>query len=125
MPFTYSIDPRARMLFVVGEGSVTQAERLAAMRAWLSDHLYEPGFDTLADFSASTSTPGLTELREIVAFIRENAAMIGRKKLAIVTTSSFTYGVARQFQLMAEAGPLEVRVFTDRGSAQAWLAGIV
>lgn len=121
MPFTYRIDPGARTLFLAGEGDITQAERLATMRAWMSDPAFRPGLDTLCDFSAATSTPSLPELIEIVDFIKQRAASIGRTKLAIVAAKPSTFGVARQFDALVAPDPIEVRIFTDREAALAWL----
>ena len=121
MSFTYHIDSSAGILFIVGEGAITQAERLDTMRAWLSDPDYRPGLHTLCDFSRATSTPSLPDLREIIAIINQNAPLIGRKKLAVVATKASTFGVARQFEVLAEATSLNVEIFTDREAAIAWL----
>ena len=121
MSFTYHIDSSAGILFIVGEGAITQAERLETMRAWLSDPAFRPGLHALCDFSAATSTPSLPELREIIAIINRNATLIGQTKLAVVTARDVTFGVAHQFQALAEAGPLNVQVFADREAALAWL----
>jgi len=121
MSFTYHIDSSAGILFIVGEGEITQAERLDTMRAWLSDPAFRPGLHTLCDFSAATSTPSLPELREIIAIINRNATLIGQTKLAVVTAREVTLGVAHQFQTLAEASPLNVQIFTDREAALAWL----
>ena len=37
MPLRYQIDRDAEMLLVVGEGTITQPERIAAMCEWLRD----------------------------------------------------------------------------------------
>jgi hypothetical protein len=121
MPISYSVDSAARMLTIVAEGELTQDDRLSAMRAWINDPAYEPGLNTLCDFSATVTSPTLPELQEIVAFIRRHAESIGRKKLAVVTARPFTFGVARQFQALADSGPLQVSVFTSRADALAWL----
>ena len=121
MPVTYRIDSAARMLVIVAEGSLEQKERLDLMRKCTSDPAYEPGLNTLFDVSACTSTPTLPELRQIIAFIQRNVATIGRKKVAVVTGTPVLFGVARQFQVLAESGPLEVQVFDDRAGAQVWL----
>ena len=121
MSFTYHIDSSAGILFIVGEGAITQAERLETMRAWLSDPAFRPGLHTLCDFSAATSTPSLPELREIIAIINRNATLIGQTKLAVVTAREVTLGVAHQFQTLAEASPLNVQIFADREAALAWL----
>lgn len=121
MSFTYHIDSSAGILFIIGEGAITQSERLETMRAWLSDPAFRPGLHTLCDFSAATSTPSLPELREIIAIINRNATLIGRTRLAVVTARDVTLGVARQFQALAEASPLNVQIFADREAALAWL----
>jgi hypothetical protein len=121
MPMTYRIDSDAGMLFVVGDGAITQSERLGAMHAWLRHPAYRPGLRTLCDFSAATSTPTMSDLHEIVALLEQQAAAIGRKKVAMVTASPVTFGVARQFQALTDSGPLQVRVFTDRTAALGWL----
>ena len=121
MSFTYHIDSSAGILFIVGEGAITQAERVETMRAWLSDSTFRPGLHTLCDFSAATSTPSLPELREIMAIINRNATLIGRTRLAVITARDVTLGVARQFQALAEASPLDVQIFADCEAALAWL----
>jgi hypothetical protein len=121
MPFTYHINPEAGMLFVFGDGIITQTERLAAMRAWMSDKAFRPGLKTLCDFSAAVTVPTLGELMQIATFVEENARRIGQKKLAIVTPMPLAAAVARQFKILTVPGPLQVGVFSNRHEAQAWL----
>jgi hypothetical protein len=123
MPLKYHIDSEARLLFIVGEGAITQEERMETMRAWLRDPAYRPGLDTLCDFSATTSMPRLMELKEIVAVIKRNSDLIGRKKLAMVVANPATHAVARQFRAFVDPSALDVNVFKDRGTAMAWLRG--
>src|SRR6476659_5841664 len=110
MPIFYQIDSEQGRLFIVAEGDISQAERLAAMQAWLSDPDFRPGLHTLADFSDATNVPSLSELEEIAAFIRPYAKRIGQIKIAIVTKSAVTFGVARQFSALAPGEFLTVRV---------------
>jgi sulfate adenylyltransferase subunit 1 (EFTu-like GTPase family) len=121
MPITYHIDPAAGMLFVFGDGVITQAERLAAVRSWMSDDAFRPGLKTLCDFSAAVSVPTLTDLMSIATFIEERAQQIGRKKLALVTAAGQAHVAARQFRTLARTGPLDVSVFGNRREAMAWL----
>ena len=121
MPLRYQIDSDAGMLLVVGEGTISQSERLAAMRGWLGDPSFRPGLNTLCDFSAATSTPTMTELLEIVSIVERHSAALGKKKLAVVAPRPVTFGVARQFQTLADTGPLDVGVFKDRRAALGWL----
>ena len=121
MPLRYQIDSDAGMLLVVGEGTISQSERLAAMRGWLGDPGFRPGLNTLCDFSAATSTPTMTQLLEIVSIVERHSAALGKKKLAVVAPRPVTFGVARQFQTLADTGPLDVGVFKDRRAALGWL----
>ena len=121
MPLKYHIDSEARLLFIVGEGAITQEERMETMRAWLRDPAYRPGLDTLCDFSATTSMPKLMELKEIVAVIKRNSDLIGQA--AMVVANPATHAVARQFRAFVDPSALEVNVFKDRRTAMAWLRG--
>jgi len=121
MSFSYQIDPDAGLLTVIGEGVVTQPERLAAMRAWLSDPAFRPGLDTLCDFSAAVSTPTLAELIEIADFIKLHTESIGATKLAVVAPRPVTFGAVRQFEALVAFDPIQVEIFSDRDAALAWL----
>jgi hypothetical protein len=121
MPMSYKIDADRGLLFVVGEGEVSQAERLAAMQSWMKDPEFRPGLQTLADFSESENVPTLAELEEIVTYIKRHASAIGQVKIAMVTNRAVTFGVARQFGALAPGGFLTVQMFKDRDAALAWL----
>ena len=121
MPITYDIDVDRGMLIIEADGAVSQAERLDAMRAWRNDPRFRPGLQTLCNLSDTVSTPTLPELAEIVDVIKQHAHLIGRKKLAIVTSQPATFGVSRQFGAMAPASLLTVQVFRERDGALAWL----
>jgi hypothetical protein len=121
MPMTYQIDSNAGMLFVVEDGETTQAERLEVMQTWMRDPTFRPGLSTLADFSAATTVPTLPELEEITGIMRQHVQVIGRKKIAIVTSRSVAFGVARQFGALVPNGLLTVQVFKDRAAGLTWL----
>jgi hypothetical protein len=123
MPLTYRIDPDTQMLFVIGEGVITQTERIETMLTWLKDPAFRPSLDTFCDFSAAESTPTTLELGELVKLIKRHAEAIGPKKLAVLAAKPVTFGVARIFEAMTDVGktPIEVGVFYDRNDAWAWL----
>ena len=121
MPYIYRIDAEVGVLFVTTEGTVTQAERIDAMRSWQSHPDYRPGLNTLCDFTGATSVPSMEEIKELVGLMQRQADVIGRKKLAIITARPITFGAARQFQTLLGSGPIEARPFTEREAAWAWL----
>lgn len=66
-------------------------------------------------------TPTMAEPHEIVPIVERRASTIGKKKLAVVAPAPITFGVARQFQTLAESGPFDVGGFKDRRAALGWL----
>jgi hypothetical protein len=102
MPLTYRIDGDARMLFIHGEGVITQPERIRTILTWIRDPAFRPGLDAFCDLPAAESTPKLSDLREIVALIGEQAPAIGHSKLAILTSKPITFGVARVFEALTQ-----------------------
>ena len=86
------------MLFVIGEGVITQAERTETMLTWLKDPAFRPSLDTFCDFSAAESTPTTLELGELVKLIKTHAEAIGPKKLAVLAAKPVTFGVGADFR---------------------------
>jgi len=123
MPIGFGTYKDFQLLFIRAHGVVTQKERVEAMLAWLSDPEYQYCSDALFDVTAAQSTPRLAELREIIALLRQSRPRFGPRRLAIVTAKPITYAVARVFQEIIQFKdiPLQVRVFSDRELAWAWL----
>jgi hypothetical protein len=123
MPLTYRIYQDARMLFVRGEGSITQPEYIETLVAWLADPAYEWCVDALCDFSAADNTPSLGDLWELVSMLRDRLPPAGPKKLAIVAAKRSTFNMARVFEDLIQVAqiPFAVRVFFDTELAWQWL----
>ena len=122
MPLIYRITPHLHLLFIRGDGVIAQRERVAALRAWLTDPEYPECTTALCDFTRADSVPTMAELRELVTIISGTKSR-GPTKLAIATAKPITFGVAREFKAFVEiAGvSIEVGVFADVESAWAWL----
>jgi hypothetical protein len=121
MSFTYTIDPQAGLLLVLAEGVVTQEERLETLISWMTDSRFRSDLDAICDFSKAESTPTMAELREIVAFLNDQAEFIGNPRIAVVVSKAITFVVAHEFAAIASQIPLEVRVFSDVEAAVSWL----
>ena len=123
MPLGFNFYPDMQLLFIRGEGVITQRERVQTMLAWLRDPAYERCLDALFDISAAESTPRLAELRELIGLLEQHMPTSGPRKLAIVTSKPTTFAVARIFKdlIRIEGVPLEVKVFFDREKAWRWL----
>jgi len=111
------------LLFIRGQGAITQTERVSTMIAWLEDPAYERCRDAFIHLTATDSTPRVSELRELIAILNQHKPSGGPRRLAMVVSKPITYGVASVFEtlLRLRGFPLEVRVFMDPVRAWGWL----
>jgi hypothetical protein len=58
MPIGFHMYRDFRLLFIRGQGVITQPERVATILAWLRDPGYQDCTDALFDVTAAESTPG-------------------------------------------------------------------
>jgi hypothetical protein len=123
MSLGYDIYPDIGLLFIRGQGVITQRERMGAMLAWLHDPEYGGCRDALLDLAGVTSTPKVGELRDLIAMLKQQMPDSGPRRLAVVTSRPITFAVARTFEhLIGLRGlPLEVKVFMSLRRAWTWL----
>src|SRR3954471_19080771 len=123
MPLGYSVYTNLQLLFIRGHGVITHTEMVSTMLAWLHDPDYPSCIDALCDVSASSSTPRIGDLREVIAILRQHWRPDGPKRLAMVTSTPIMYGVAQVFAhvMQLKGVPLQVNVFLDRERAWEWL----
>jgi hypothetical protein len=123
MALGYDIYPDIDLLFIRGQGVITQAERIRAMLAWLRDPQYESCSDALIDFAGVKSTPRIRELRELLALLKQHLPVKGPRRLALVTSAPITFAVARVFEHLVrlQGLPFEVKVFMSLRRAWTWL----
>src|SRR6185436_14549816 len=98
MPFAYSSLSRLRLLSIRGTGVISQSERIETLRAWLADPAYPECDAALCDFSETSTTPSMEELRELLTVMLQHRPAGGPRRLAIVTSKAITYIVAREFK---------------------------
>jgi hypothetical protein len=123
MSLGFQIHPDIGLLFIRGQGVITQRERIRALLAWTQDADYASCGDAILDVAAAKSTPTIAELRELIALLKQHMPVSGPRRLAIVTSKPITFAVARAFENLVKFRgiPLQVRVFMDPGRAWTWL----
>ena len=122
MGINYSIDAEARIvrLEYLGEASIEEFE--ATMKAIFRSPAYEPGFAFLCDRrGGDVATPDY--VRRIVAFAQLHKAQVAGSRWATVVSSTVNYGLGRMAGMLVENKdlPLQIEVFTDFETAEAWL----
>jgi hypothetical protein len=122
VPLGYDIYNDIGLLFIRGQGAITQPERLRTMLAWLYDPGYEHCHDALIDFAGVRTTPKIRELRELIGVLKQNMPAHGPRRIALVTSTPITFAVAQMFAHLVQLHlPLDVRVFMHLGRAWDWL----
>jgi hypothetical protein len=107
--------------FVVNaSGRVTYEETTDVLAQLLADPRLGPNIGILVDAREVTGAPATHELRLVARELRALHAA-GVAGLAIVTSSTFVYGVARMFSVFAERSGIDVQVFRTMDEAERWL----
>jgi len=123
MPLGYDIYPDIGLLYIRGQGAITQRQRMSTMLAWLREPEYQNCRDVLVDLADVTTTPKVSELRELLAMLKQERPARGPRRVAVVTSKPIAFAVARTFaQLVRLRGlPLDVKVFMNPRRAWTWL----
>ena len=123
MSLGYDIYTDIGLLYIRGQGVITQRERMGTMLAWLRDPQYEGCTDALIDLAGVKTTPKISELRELIAMLKQQRPARGPRRLAMVTSRPIAFAVGRTFaHLVRSRGlPLEVKVFMNLRHAWDWL----
>ena len=82
MPLGYDIYPDIGLLFMRCQGKVPQSERMDAILASFRDPQYGCCSDALIDIADVTSTPRVSELRELIAMLGQQMPADGPRRLA-------------------------------------------
>jgi hypothetical protein len=120
MPITYTVDTEQNVVLVTWRGDVTGGEYRAHLRTMLQDPDALRAGRSLTDLREANVVAHGAELN---AILDEEALprLAGRQwKTAVLVSSTVNFGVARQYQLLAQSENTD-RVFRDYAEALAWL----
>lgn len=120
MPYTWKVDPVARLAFVRGWGPMDLEESLRAPHELLSDPDYDPEFGVLVDLRELEYEPR-PEHVVAVAHNLIGIAPLLRGRIGVVVAEALATA-AEVGAAMAGAGGFPLRIFTDPDEARAWLA---
>ena len=124
MPVTYQIDESRGIIRIKADGDVTFEEELAVGRKILNDSRWRPGIKVL--FDSRTRTPGESEAgpRMMVDFILKERKKIGQTRFAVLISSITSFKLTSLVSILLEKAGIEMNVFYDEASAEAWLLNL-
>ena len=120
MPLAIAFD-KPCVLTVRASGHVTFAEVQSLMDELVRDERMSPGIHVFADCRDIQKTLSTKELQAVSRNMRPLLDR-GMGPIAIVTSSTFIYGVARMFSFFAEAMGASVHAFRSADEASNWLS---
>ena len=124
MPIRHQIDPDLGRVMLTVSGSVTAREIFETYGMLAADPSFRPNLAVLADCREVTSVPSFEELG-VVANTHPRGGLMrgGVMRVAVVVSSPWLFGIARQFAALAEPNGIHVVPFYDGREAERWLSG--
>ena len=123
MPLHVRVDPDLNVIFVYGEGVVTDRDLLQYVKAYLGGEDLR-GHDELFDLSRADlldlTYAGLAAVAEAAAATDPEADPV---KIAILVSETLQMGLSRLYQSLRESkgGRRHTRVFLDEAECREWL----
>jgi hypothetical protein len=121
VPVTYEIDSERRLVRTRCAGAVTFAEVLAHFDELERDPARPEQLDVILDLTGSATLPESDQLRAVAARVGE-VRLPRFERVAIVADRDSMFGMARMFEVFAEAHFGASRVFRQAEEAERWLA---
>ncbi len=123
MPMSYRIDKTQNVVFMEGNGTLTDEDMVDCIRRLREDADLEANMMTLSDMRPverlAITTSGIETM---IGLMKATGASRGEAKAAIVAAEDVQFGMARMFQSKAEdtVNP-QVQVFRDIAAARIWI----
>lgn len=118
MPLTLDVAGHAAK--ITAHGTVTYQDVVDLIAQRLADPARVPGLPVLVDGRGVTGAPSAPELR-LIAVEMKPLIDSGLGPIAIVTDSSFIYGVVRMFSVFAQTMSANVSAHRRAEDAERWL----
>lgn len=116
MPITYDIDTDRRVVIAASSGTLTETEIVAAATAAYKDPRFDPAFRAFFDHSQVSDWKVSSSFMTRMASARRRD---DHSRTAVFVQGALGYGLVRAYQAFVDNG--QVKVFTDRAEALAWL----
>jgi hypothetical protein len=118
MPIAYSIDREQGFMHSVAEGLVTLRDVRLHLEQERGDHGL--GLSELVDARRATLAFDPTQVRQIVAVLRELAQGHDLGPTAVLVSSDYSFGMLRMLETLVE-DVCAIRPFRDEAEAREWL----
>lgn len=119
MPIHYSVDRERQLIEITYIGTVTKDDIVQHRHDLENDPRNISGYDALIDLRGSDSVLPSDDVRELARYARGQPWPTSRR--AIISTAVAQFGSMRMFEMLADSGPRQYRVFRSADEARDWL----
>lgn len=120
MPLTYRIDPDIHRIIITADGQVELGDGRELIMRIPNDTSYDASYDILLDFTRAVCNPSPAEVRQLLRLLPARK-MPNTNKVAILTSNSFHYGMARMASILAGSKNISLYAFVHADQAYGWL----
>ncbi len=121
MPTSFRIDKNAGIVYRTITGEMTTEELIESYTSMLEHPDFRPGMSALTDMREKRASAYRRDVLLIAEFVRAHHDRIGHLRLAVVVSSSASYGMMRELKAELEESPVEIGIFRDLPAAEEWL----
>ena len=123
MSMTYTIDPKARLVRLVGTGLLTDDEMVQCISTLRADPRLEPDMNTLSDMREIEMGFTSQGVKRMIDVMEETTNRRVEAKAAIVVSTEVAFGMGRMIEIRSnEQVELRFRIFREMDAAREWLS---
>ena len=122
MPIRYSISPELNIVFLFGEGRMTDVEYVHAAQAVLKDSAYKQGMIRIADLFSASEDFELRNIFSAIEYVEDNVKKgIAPDHTVLLSRSTGIHQIVQALKLLSTKVPLKLDVFDTLEDAIASL----
>ena len=124
MQITYTIDKETETIYADITGEVSIEDLIAFEKRLLEDPLFEPGYNSLVDFSKAqlTHTVDIDKIKMSLDFVESVQDKRGKCQWAIYAPHDYLYTFWLIFEGLSDKLDIKAKVFKNKEEAKKWLA---
>ncbi len=124
MSIILEYNPGKKILYATMTDKLSSSEFADALKKIACPDDYPPDVGILWDASSINTPIGNMQCELDLTEIRKRFPEEGKTKIAIITSSDFTFGINRMHEMLSDTWPKNIFVFSNFTEGEEWLAGI-
>jgi hypothetical protein len=121
MPFSFTIDPSARLVIYIVEGHATRDEAIEFIDTVIAHPDFRRGFNFLGDRRDVVRAPNSGYIYGITEDLNARKKALAPCKWAVIVSDDLAYGMARMWGIMTDRTGVEIIPFHTADEAAEWL----